>query len=507
MDFAIQLPPQMLSSLVDASAAINAAQGLDETLAAVARAAAAVMKAEAASVIMLDEARGKQVFRAAVGDHGEQLLGVEYDRGLGISGKVMQTGQAVIINDVRKERSHYKDIDQLISFQTRSMIAAPLTHKGHKLGVVEVLNPVQSSHFGPADLELCRIFANLAAIAAANAQLYDRLQRENRGLKQALRSHNGEMIGSSPAMQQVKDLLHRVAASSATVLLLGDTGTGKEMAARVLHAHSPRADRPFIAVNCAALPETLLESELFGHEAGAFTGAAGKKLGRFELAEGGTIFLDEIGEVAPSIQVKLLRVLQEKEIVRVGGTRTIGCDVRVIAATNRDLVKDIHSGRFREDLYYRINVFPITVPPLRDRREDIPLLANHFVQKIAADMKRRPPQISPEALAALVRYNYPGNIRELQNVLERACLLCTCMEEDGEGCCILPEHLPHDLLGDAPGPAGETNALAGSEKAMVLNALRQSNWNQTRAAKALGISRDNMRYRIKKFGIEMPRQQ
>ncbi len=315
------------------------------------------------------------------------------------------------------------------------------------------------------------------------------------------------LIGQSPAFLAMLDEVSRVAALDRPVLVIGERGTGKELVAARLHFLSRRWDKPLIKLNCAALAESLLESELFGHEAGAFTGAAGKKLGRFELAEGGTIFLDEIGEVAPSIQVKLLRVLQEKEIVRVGGTRTIGCDVRVIAATNRDLVKDIHSGRFREDLYYRINVFPITVPPLRDRREDIPLLANHFVQKIAADMKRRPPQISPEALAALVRYNYPGNIRELQNVLERACLLCTCMEEDGEGCCILPEHLPHDLLGDAPGPAGETNALAGSEKAMVLNALRQSNWNQTRAAKALGISRDNMRYRIKKFGIEMPRQQ
>ncbi len=507
---AFQLPSQTLSALVDASAAINAAQGLDETLTAIARAAAAVMKGEAASVIMLDEPRGKQVFRAAVGDRSEQLLGMEYDQGLGISGKVMHSGQAVIVNDVRKERAHYKDIDNMISFQTRSMIAAPLMHKGKKLGVVEVLNPVQAPQFDESDLELCRIFANLAAIAAANAQLYDRLQRENRGLKQALRSHHGEMIGASLAMRGVQDLIRRVAPSSATVLLLGETGTGKELTARAIHAESPRADRAFIAVNCAALPETLLESELFGHEAGAFTGANGRKLGRFELAEGGTIFLDEIGEVPQSIQVKLLRVLQEKEIVRVGGTRTIGCDVRVIAATNRDLGEGIRTGRFREDLYYRLNVFPITVPPLRERREDIPLLAHHFVKRIASEMKTRPPQISQDTLAALVRYSYPGNIRELQNVLERACLLCTCVGENTDGCCLLPEHLPHDLLGETSPAAtlapATPNALAGSEKAMVLNALRQANWNQTRAAKELGITRDNMRYRIKKYGIEMPGQ-
>ena len=498
------LPPETLSALVDASAAINGAQDLEATLSAIARAAAAVMKAEASSVIILDRARGKQIFRAAVGDRADQLIGVQYEEGVGISGKVMQAGEAIIVQDVTKERAHYKDIDVRMSFQTRSLIAAPLIHKAETLGVVEVLNPVSAERFNENDRVLCQIFANLAAIAVANSQRSDRLARENRGLKSAFFSPV-EMIGTAPAMQQVKSLIRRAAPSVATVLLLGETGTGKELAARMVHAESPRADRPFIAVNCAALPETLLESELFGHEAGAFTGAVGRRLGRFELADEGTIFLDEIAEVAPSVQVKLLRVLQEKEIVRVGGTMTIGCDVRIIAATNRDLAQEIRQRRFREDLYYRLNVFPIEIPPLRNRREDIPLLAEHFVKRLAAEMKKLAPAISPDAMAAMTGYDFPGNIRELQNILERACLLC-CFQEPGAGPGVIrPEHMPRELAGqeDQIGPGGGS-VLQAAEKAMILSALRESNWNQTKAAKALGITRDNIRYRMKKFDIRQP---
>ncbi len=326
-------------------------------------------------------------------------------------------------------------------------------------------------------------------------------------------AHNGhdrdDMIGAAPSMGHLKELITRVARTTTTVLLLGETGTGKEMAARRIHLLSSRRDRPFIAINCAALPETLLESELFGHEAGAFTGAKGRKLGRFELAEGGTIFLDEIGEVSLSTQVKLLRVLQEREIVRVGGTQTVACDVRIIAATNRDLAHDMREKRFREDLYYRLNVFPIEIPPLRDRREDIGLLANAFIGKISRNMNMAAPSLSPEALAALTRYDFPGNIRELQNILERACLLCR--RADNQVDAIAIEHLPHQLAPTLPEfsgialrpgrVAGKMDALASNEKAMVVNALRQSNWNQSAAAKLLGISRDNIRYRMKKYGI------
>ncbi len=497
------LTPEAMSALVDASAAINSAQDLDETLQAIARAAAAVMKAEASSVIMLDKARGKQVFRAAVGDRCEQIIGMEYDEGAGVSAKAIKTGQALMVNDVSKEKSHYKDIDKLVGFQTRSIIAAPLIHNDEKLGVVEVINPVQSETFDDNDLQIAKVFANLAAIATANAQLCERLRRENRGLKETL-SFPKEFVGQSPAIREVQSLIGRVANSSATVLLLGQTGTGKELAARLIHANSSRAERPFIAVNCAALPESLLESELFGHEAGAFTGAVGRRQGRFELADGGTIFLDEIGEIASSIQVKLLRVIQEKEIVRVGGTQTIGCDVRIIAATNRDLSKEMQAGRFRDDLYYRLNVFPIEIPPLRKRREDISLLADHFIRQIAADTKTTPPAIAPDAMATLTSYDFPGNVRELQNILERASLLCCCVEKGDSGEHIIRrEHLPRQLIGsDMDSGRASQSVLAANERAMIVTALRENNWNQSRAAAALGVSRDNIRYRVKKYNIK-----
>ncbi len=499
------LPPEALSALVDASAAINSALGLDETLEAVARAAASVMRAEASSVIVLDETRGKQVFRAAVGDRADQLVGVAYEKDVGISGRAVKTGEAEIVHDVSKDREHYSEIDELVAFHTRSLIAAPLIYKQRTLGVVEVLNPVQAERFTGDDRELCKVFANLAAIAMANAQLYDQLQRENSQLKQTYQS-NEEIVGISSAMENVRNLIQRVARSAATVLLLGETGTGKELAARMVHAQSDRSEKPFVAINCAALPETLLESELFGHEAGAFTGAVERKCGRFELAEGGTLFLDEIAEVAPNIQVKLLRVLQEREIVRIGGTETIGCDVRIIAATNRDLAEEMQAHRFREDLYYRLNVFPVEIPPLRERREDIPLLVDHFIRRVASEMKMPVPIFSPEAMGALTRYDYPGNIRELQNILERACLLCCRME----GPWPQPEpigmdHLPRELGGDGqPAVEGES-ALEASEKGMIVKALKEHDWNQTRAAKSLGITRDNIRYRIRKYGIEIPR--
>jgi len=502
-----ELSPQALASLVDASAAINAARELDETLSAIARAAAAVMRAEASSVIMVDRARGKQIFRAAVGDRAEQILGVEFDADVGVCGKVLRTGRAEIVDDVAHSTTHFKEIDVLVGFHTRSILAAPLVSKGERLGVVEVINAVGGGSFAPSDLQLAQVFANLAAIAVANSQLRDRLRRDARGLKADAARTDGEMVGRSAAIAEVKDLVARVGDSNATVLLLGETGTGKELAARLVHACSPRAERPFIAVNCAALPTTLMESELFGHEAGAFTGATARKLGRFELADGGTIFLDEVAEISGEVQVKLLRVLQERQIVRVGGTRSIGCDVRVVAATNRDLGEEMQAGRFREDLFYRLNVFPIRIPPLRERRDDIPLLVECFLSRLAGELKMPPPRISAVALTALGVYEYPGNIRQLQNILERACLLCRGGEGEGGRAEIGVEHLPEEVLCDGAGAAaaaGGGSALQAGEKAMILRTLRACGWNQSKAARSLGISRDNIRYRMRKYNISRP---
>ncbi len=494
------LPAETLSALLDALVAVNSAGELEETFAAIARSAAAVMRAEASSVILADRARDKQVFVAAVGDRADQLIGLEYEMGAGLSGKAMAARRPLAVDDVARDKAHYSRIDSTIAFETRSLIAAPLIHDGEVLGVVEVLNPIDAHHFTERDVQLAQIFANLAAMAFANARRLAQADRENVALKEVLHGHQ-RMIGDSPAMRRVFDLISKVAGANASVLLLGESGVGKELAAKMIHDDSPRGSRAFIPVNCAALPETLLESELFGHEAGAFTGATGRRMGRFELADGGTIFLDEIGEVSPAVQVKLLRVLQEKEFVRVGGTRTIGCDVRVIAATNRDLEARKNEGRFREDLYYRLDVFPITVPPLRQRREDIPALVDHFLSVLSKEMKIERPVVSDRATAALAGYHYPGNIRELRNILERACLLA-------DGGVIEPGHLSLEQVAGAeaaPADDSEIDTLAAAEKALIVRALGECGWNQSRAARSLGISRDNLRYRIKKYGIRIPR--
>ena len=497
------LPAETLSALLDALVAVNGAGALEETFGAIARAAAAVLRAEASSVILADRARNKQVFVAVVGDRADQLMGLEYEMGAGLSGKAMSARRPLVVDDVASDKAHYSEIDHTIAFKTRSLIAAPLMHDGEVLGVVEVLNPVDADRFSGRDVQLAEIFANLAAVAFANARRLERVSRENAGLRQAMRGR-GRMIGDSPAMKEVFDLIARVTGANASVLLLGESGVGKELAAWMIHDKSPRAQRAFIPVNCAALPETLLESELFGHEAGAFTGATGRRLGRFELADGGTIFLDEIGEVSPAVQVKLLRVLQEREFVRVGGTRTVGCDVRVIAASNRDLEALKNAGRFREDLYYRLNVFPITIPPLRGRPEDIPALVEHFLAVLSEELKINRPELTTEAAAALAAYHYPGNIRELRNILERACLLA-------DGGVIEPGHLSLERPTGEDDPASRADdgpqgsSLAAAEKVLIVRALRASGWNQSRAARSLGISRDNLRYRLKKYAIEIPR--
>jgi len=330
------------------------------------------------------------------------------------------------------------------------------------------------------------------------------LIRENSELKEQLRERYkfDEIVSTSHAMEEALNLAGRVAASNATVLLRGESGTGKELVAKAIHYRSPRAKFPLIKVNCAALPETLLESELFGHEKGAFTGAASRRIGRFEAADKGSIFLDEIGELTPGMQVKLLRVLQEREFERVGGNQTVKVDVRVITATNRDIEKDIREGKFREDLYYRLNVVSVVIPPLRDRKEDIPALMEHFIKKYGDENKKEISGVATEARDLLMRYAYPGNVRELENIIERAVVLAkrgTIMASD------LPLHLQGDDANDRlpvvplQGQLNET--LDTVERGLILDALKEAGGIQTRAAARLGISERVLRYKLKKYGI------
>ncbi len=332
--------------------------------------------------------------------------------------------------------------------------------------------------------------------------------KENRRLRDEIKSQYrfGNFIGKSKAMQDVFDTIRKVAPSSATVLVEGPSGTGKELVAKSIHFNSPRRDKPFIAVNCSALAENLLESELFGHEKGAFTGAVASKKGRFELADSGTLFLDEIGELSPNLQVKLLRVLQEKSFERVGGVRPIAVNIRVIAATNKDLKQEMAGGRFREDLYYRLNVVHIVLPPLKDRREDIRLLVNHFLEKYASERQHAVPikGLDQEVQRLFDDYSWPGNVRELENLIERVMILCP-------GDIIRVSDLPQGFrdnvyntlhLDGIPANAGLSETLAMVEKAMIERALKMANNVQTQAAAMLGIGKSGLNQKIKKYHLD-----
>ncbi len=342
-----------------------------------------------------------------------------------------------------------------------------------------------------------------------------RLRRENEYLRKQLWKEQGygEIIGKSVPMKRVFSLIERVADTDSTVLILGESGTGKELVARAIHQASSRRKGPFVPVNCGAIPEELLESELFGHEKGAFTGAIKTRLGRFELAHGGTIFLDEIAEMSPKLQVKLLRVLQEKTIERVGGTHTISIDIRIIAATNKNLEEEVQKKNFREDLYYRLNVIPIYLPPLRERKDDIPLLVNHFIQKFNQQKRRDIQGIEPEALDLLLRHDWPGNVRELENVIERMVILA---EEETITKADIPEYIRGSIeerafvpLEDVEIPEEGINLpklVSEFEKRLILKALDKTGWVKNRAAKLLHINRTTLIEKMKKQKIFTPRQ-
>ncbi len=331
------------------------------------------------------------------------------------------------------------------------------------------------------------------------------LRSENLVLKERLgdRFDFSRIIAASPKMKNLLETLAMVAPSDATVLIMGESGTGKEVIANAIHHNSPRAGEPFIKVSCAALPETLLESELFGHEKGAFTGAVARREGRFQLAHGGSIFLDEVGEMSPALQTKLLRVLQEKEFEPLGGARTVKVDIRVIAATNRDLEREVKEGRFREDLYYRLNVVPIVLPPLRERREDIPLLADHFLALFREKNGKPIKAISGKALDLLVRYDWPGNVRELENVIERAVILCR--DE-----VLVPADLPPQIRmlseqeGDDPPAIRSGMSLDEMERALIVKTLDETGGNRTRAAEILGINRRTLQNKLRQYGLAAP---
>ncbi|HXX14562.1 MAG TPA: sigma 54-interacting transcriptional regulator [Candidatus Eremiobacteraceae bacterium] len=386
-----------------------------------------------------------------------------------------------LVNRIAQEKTPLWDHG---SKGAQAFLCVPMLSKNQTIGIIYMESSRAVASFAKEDLELLSAIAGLGVIGIENARKFEQLENENRWLRAEV-SLTHDMVGRSIRMREVYQFVERVAASDSTVLIFGESGTGKELAARAIHKNSSRKDQPFVGLNCAALTETLLESELFGHEKGAFTSAVGQKKGYLEVAEGGTIFLDEIGELSQILQAKLLRVLQEREFVRVGGTRPIKIDVRFLAATNRDLQKAVREERFRADLFHRLNVISLTLPALRERPEDIPELAEYFAARYAKKCNRRVCGISEEALACLRRYDWPGNIRELENAMERAVVI-------GSSDKIMPEDLPEILQdsGEDLGgrvPAKYHDAILNLKKQMILGALEQTAGNITDAAKVLGV--------------------
>ncbi|MBW1680324.1 MAG: sigma-54-dependent Fis family transcriptional regulator [Deltaproteobacteria bacterium] len=375
-------------------------------------------------------------------------------------------------------------------------------------GYASIRNAVEAMKAGAYDYLSKPVKMEEVALVIRRAMELRALRRENYALKRQLKEKYKfkNFIGDSPQMRKVFRIIEKVADTDSTVLILGASGTGKELVARAIHYNSTRKDKPLIPVNCGAIPGELLESELFGHEKGAFTHAIKTRIGRFEMAKGGTIFLDEVGEMSPQLQIKLLRVLQEQEFERLGGTRTIKCDVRILAATNKDLDRAVEDGSFREDLYYRLKVIPIQLPPLKDRSGDIPLLVNHFLSKMIRVKKKGVKGISKEVMSALERYDWPGNVRELENIIERMVILC-------EGDQITVEDLPEKIA--RKGAVSQviqtaipdegfslSHAVNEYEKRLILSALEKTGWVKNRAAKLLNMNRTTLVEKIKKQGLE-----
>ena len=427
--------------------------------------------------------------------------------GEGITGRVVQTGRPVVVPRISQEPTFLNRTGRRakgITSET-TFICVPIPGQRRAIGAMNVDLPFLKERDYDRDLQLFRVVATMFGQALRVKQLVEaerqRLLEENIHLKEELKERYdfSHIIGTSSPMRQVFEQISRVASTNTTVLIRGESGTGKELIAHAIHYNSERAKKPFVRVSCAALPDSLIESELFGYEKGAFTGATGRKKGRFELAERGTLFLDEIGDINLSTQVKLLRVLQEREFERLGGTETVKANVRLIAATNADLEKAIAAKTFREDLHYRLNVFTIFVPPLRERKTDILLLADSFLGKYAAEHGKAIRRISTPAIDMLMAYHWPGNVRELENTIERAVLVC-------DGSVVHAHHLPPTLqTAEASGTLREVSlaeAVGAYERDLVQDALKTTRGNRVQAARVLSSTERIISYKVRKYGID-----
>ena len=512
-----------------------------------------VMGVERCSIFLLDE-KGEML--NAFASAGVGGLAIQVPKSRGIAGWVFNNSEPAVVNNVYEDTRFYPEIDKKSGLRTNNVLCVPLINRENEcIGALEIVNK-KSGEFTNDDREVLMHLSNYVAIALENARLFSELEEQtgtliktNLKLEQEVdhrqkveaqldkyrqqlekkverqtveidrsrkaladlkgdikRGHRfGKIIGKSEPMQAIYALIQDLADVSATVLITGESGTGKELVAEALHTESQRKDHPFVKVNCSALSESILESELFGHIKGAFTGADKDKIGRFQKAADGAILLDEIGDVSLNFQKRLLRVLQEREFERLGDTTTLAMAARVMAATNQNLLERVNKGEFRQDLYYRLKVVEIKLPPLRERKEDIPLLIHHFLNNFNAELGKKIETVSPEVLRILMAYHWPGNVRELRNTLEHICILCkntTIVEDD------LPSDFPgHDLSFDESFQTLSDNDQPRSSKTLpddkqtLLKALEKAQWNKTRAAEILGISRRTLYRRLKEYQI------
>ena len=492
---AIQLMARDLCALMKISATINSLRSADELQQQLLELIFEVVPARRGAILLVEED----------GDEFSSVFGLDREMGPDASISVSRTiaqqvrieGVSILSNGVQESEA-FSEVTSVIASQIQSVLAVPLILFDKVVGIIYLDTTDPGARFDEDHLQLVSAIANIASVALQNIRRLESLESENAILRAGVDLEHS-MVGESKLMQGLYTMISRIAPTDSTVLLRGESGTGKELAARAIQVNSPRAGRSFVAVNCAALTDSLLESELFGHEKGAFTGAIAQKKGKLEIADGGTVFLDEIGELAPALQAKLLRVLQEREFERVGGTRSIKVDLRIIAATNKDLEEAIRNNEFRQDLYYRLNVVSLEMPPLRERKEDIPLLVSFFVEKFGHKCRQQTMKVSKEARHRLVNYDWPGNVRELENVIERAVVLSSTDT-------IMPEDLPEALLETAASVDAPTaryhEAVQETKTKIILQAVEQAGGNYTEAAKLLGVHPNYLHRLIRNMNLK-----
>ena len=517
---------QELKYLWDISQSLYQYLNVDDLLLHIIKQITTVMYAEATSVILHDEEKDELVFcwSSDIPERLDKLEEIRIPLDHGIAGSVFNSGKAEIISDVARDPRHYSDVDSATEFKTKSMVAVPLKTKEKTIGVLEVLNKIKGD-FDQNDFNFLVTLAPIIAMALDNARMctelnsaYRELQLINKDKDEVIKKTKNEVaylrreverhyrfdqvIGNSERMLEVFRLCERVIDSDITVLIEGDTGTGKELIARTIHFNGPRKKMAFVSQNCGGIPDTLLASELFGHKRGSFTGAVKDKKGLFEIAHGGTVFLDEVAEMSPAMQTSLLRVLQEGEIKALGSDRSKKVDVRVISATNKNLEKEVQEGRLREDLFYRLSVFTIDLPPLRDRTGDIPVLANHFIAKFNKKTKKPVTGFSQGAMDCLSSYLFPGNVRELENEIERAMTMVA--DSDQIEISNLSDKIRDDSVREIQGVKLRSSLkemVETLEKSVLMEKLREHGGNKTRVAKELGLSRNGLMKKMQRYGF------